>query len=347
MLPTNIVKMDELLLPSQIIWRGFEGETDYQKILSIVQACTPVDSLERADTLENITNTYSHLVNCDPLHDMLFAEVNGQTVGYCRLWWEISGAGEWIGFILGYVHPAFRGQGIGSRFLTFQENRLKTISAKMLAEGKISTDAHCYADAWLEEGEKAREGLLIGAGYHPERYEYHMVRSLAEPLEILPLPAGLEIRPVLPEHYRQVWDAATEAFRDHWGYIPPSDEYYQQWLEDPNFDPGLFRVAWDGEQVAGMVQNFLQPEENVKYGRKRGYTEGICVRRPWRKRGLARSLLTHSMQMFKDMGMQETALSVDTQNLNGANRIYESVGYRIVSHMTLYRKELVDLEKSL
>jgi ribosomal protein S18 acetylase RimI-like enzyme len=89
-----------------------------------------------------------------------------------------------------------------------------------------------------------------------------------------------------------------------------------------------------------MVLNFYSQKENEEYNRKRGYTEGISVRRPWRKRGLARALIVQSMKMFKAMGMTETALGVDTQNLSGALRLYKSVGYRAVKKHTIYRKAL-------
>ena len=44
--------------------------------------------------------------------------------------------------------------------------------------------------------------------------------------------------------------------------------------------------------------------------------------------------------MFVEMGMQETALGVDTQNPNGALRLYESVGYQVDKRYTTYRKRL-------
>ncbi len=56
--------------------------------------------------------------------------------------------------------------------------------------------------------------------------------------------------------------------------------------------------------------------------------------------GLARALLTHSLQMFKDMGMDHAALGVDTQNLSGALDLYQSVGFRVEKRQTAYRKKL-------
>ena len=111
-------------------------------------------------------------------------------------------------------------------------------------------------------------------------------------------------------------------------------------MKDPNFRPKLWKVAWDGDQVAGSVQNFYNPEENVEFNRKRGYTEGISTRRPWRRRGLASALIVESMKMFKDMGMTETAHGVDAENTSGALRLYKKLGYKVAKQYTIYRKPM-------
>ena len=100
-------------------------------------------------------------------------------------------------------------------------------------------------------------------------------------------------------------------------------------MEDPSFDPALWKVAWEGNEIAGGVLGCVDRAENEQYNRQRGYTEDIWVRRPWRRRGLARSLLVQSIQMFAEMGMQETALGVDVQNPHGALRLYEVKVYGI------------------
>jgi ribosomal protein S18 acetylase RimI-like enzyme len=99
-------------------------------------------------------------------------------------------------------------------------------------------------------------------------------------------------------------------------------------------------VAWEGQQVAGMVLNRLDREQNEQYQRQRGYTQDVFVRRPWRRRGLARSLLAQSIRMFRDAGMQETALGVDTQNPSGALKLYESLDYRQIKRHTFFNKRM-------
>lgn len=104
--------------------------------------------------------------------------------------------------------------------------------------------------------------------------------------------------------------------------------------------PHLWQVAWAGDEVAGMVLNFIDEAENTEYGRQRGYTETICVRRPWRRLGLARALIARSFQVLKDQGMTEAALGVDAENISGALRLYQSMGFQVVKQHTAYRKPL-------
>ena len=108
----------------------------------------------------------------------------------------------------------------------------------------------------------------------------------------------------------------------------------------PNLDTNLWRVAWDGDEVAGSVMTFVWPEENERLGLSRGWLEHVSVRRAWRKRGLATALIADSLRVLRDLGLAEAALGVDSQNPTGALRLYESLGFR-------RHKTGVSLRKSL
>src|SRR5258706_16411175 len=100
-------------------------------------------------------------------------------------------------------------------------------------------------------------------------------------------------------------------------------------------------MAWEGDEVEGQVRTFITAEENEQMHRARGYTEFISVRRPWRRRGLARALIAASFPLLRARGMTEAALGVDTENVTGALRVYEGCGFVPVSRSTVYRKPLV------
>lgn len=318
-----------------LTFRRFRGESDYPHMLAVINGSKKVDGIERSDTLEELANNYAHLENCDPFQDVLVAEINGQVIAYSRVFWgkQLDGTRTYTSF--GFLLPEWRRKGIGAAMLNHGERRLREIAANHPHDGP-----RYFQVFYVDETEKGTLALLEKAGYTPIRYGFQMKRDLSEPFPDAPMPEGLEVRPVKKEHLRAIFDADMEAFRDHWGFTPPTEERYQAWISQPDFNPSLFKVAWDGDQVAGAVQNFIDTEENAEYNRKRGYTEGVFTRRPWRKRGLAKSLIVQSMRMFKEMGMTETALGVDAENLSGALRLYQSLGYRKVKMGITFRKPM-------
>ena len=320
------------------IYRPFQGETDYPHIHRIITACSRTDQLEWFPTLEDITINYRHLHNCDPDRDMLFAECDGQTVAYTRATWEITGEGEWQGELLGYVLPEVRRQGLGRALLAFAEKRLSAIATELTQAGQLAPETPRFFQTFTRDAEIAKAALLEHAGYKVIRYAFEMVRPDLENIPDLPLPPGIDVRPVLPEHYHTIFDASNEAFRDHWGYIPEPEEIFQKMLVDPHFDPSLWHVAWDGDQIAGMVLSFINQAENDEFNRKRGYTENISVLRPWRKQGLAKALIALSLKALKEQGMDHAALGVDAENISGATHLYERMGFGVVGRGTIYRK---------
>ncbi len=91
-----------------LIFRGFQGEADYQNILDLINASKEPDQIDRTDTLDDIARYYEHLNNSDPYQDMLFAEVEGQTIAYVRVEWSIDEESKWLGFHLAFSHPDWR-----------------------------------------------------------------------------------------------------------------------------------------------------------------------------------------------------------------------------------------------
>jgi ribosomal protein S18 acetylase RimI-like enzyme len=182
--------------------------------------------------------------------------------------------------------------------------------------------------------------MLERAGYQPTRHFYGMVHPSLDDIYEFSLPDGLEIRSVTPEHYQAIWKSIDDTSKDEWGYKEPTEDDYQEWLASPHFQPHLWQVAWDiaTNQVIGHVLTFIDDGENEQFARKRGYTEGIGVDPSWRRRGVARALITRSLQAQKAAGMRESALVADSDSTSNVIRLYESCGFQIVKRDTMYRK---------
>lgn len=336
----NVTDLIQVLVTPQVpglVFRHFRGAEDYPKMVSVILASADADKIERVDTVEDIANNYSHLTNCDPYQDMIFAEVDNEVIAYARGFWFQEENGPRIFATVGFLAPAWRRKGIGSAMLQWVENRMRVVS-----EALPSADASFF-QCFTDHENKGLVFMLEKYGYKPARYFVEMVRPNLEDIPDFPLPEGLEVRLVLPEHYRAIWEADQEAFRDHWGYSEPTEEDYQGWLGNKTiFQPDLWQIAWDVKtnEVAGQVKTFINAAENEKYNRKRGYTEFISVRRPWRKQGLARALIVRSLRLQKERGMTESALGADSENISGATRVYEDCGFRVVKRNAIYRKPL-------
>jgi ribosomal protein S18 acetylase RimI-like enzyme len=342
----SVVLPDAPAIPG-LRFRRFRGEADYAPMVAAANVAYTADQLEEVLTVEELARYYSTLKNCDPYQDVLIIEVDGQVVGYHRVtWWEEtaldeSGTGTPDAALRAYAHfgvllPAWRGQGIEPAVFHHAERRLRAIAAD---------HPPCparFLQTWNTSTQRDLGALILQEGYAPVRYFYDMVRPTLDDIPDLPLPPGLEVRPVEPDQYRTIWEAEVEAFHDHWGNEAVDEEDFERWTDTrrPTFQPHLWQVAWDGDQVAGMIRNFIDQEANAHLHRKRGYTEDISVRRPWRRRGLARALLARSLRLLRDEGMTEAALGVDTANPSGALRLYEDMGFRTVRESIDYRKPL-------
>jgi len=314
--------------------RRFRGEVDYEVLASIIQQCFDADGIDYFYTVDDVRRFYEHPHNFDPYEDTMYVQVGSKTVGYLDVTWRKESEGNRIYRHGGYLLPRWRRKGIGTAMLEWMEARLRQI-----ADGHPEDGAR-FLRTWADDSEVGKLALLAAHGHKPVRYFFEMVRKSMAALPEANLPPGIELRPAKPEHYRPVWEAMDEAFKDHWGHSPHVEADYQRWIKDRRFQPDLWTIAWDGDQVAGTILNFIDEEENQARNRTRGYTEDICVRLPWRRRGLARAMLVQSIQRLKDLGMDEAALGVDTDNPNGALRLYTGVGFESVRNMMVYQKPL-------
>ncbi len=328
-------EIDDLPVP-RLCLRQLRRPDDDVPMNDVANASRQADGEGFSTTPEQFAAHYDHLSNCDPERDVAVAEMDGQQVAYGRVWWVEELTGNVVYGTLGHVHPEARRRGVGRALLAWQEARVRDIAA-----GQAQPAGERLIEAEASAASPGREALLRAAGFAPVRWGFEMIRPTLDDQPDAPMPAGLEIREVEPGHMRAIWEAEVEAFRDHWGAAEPTEADFERFVSDPvETDTSLWRVAWDGEQVAGMVRSYINAEENERYGRRLGWVENISVRRPWRRRGLARALIAASLPLLRARGMREGALGVDAENVSGALRLYQSVGFVESARFGTWRKPL-------
>jgi ribosomal protein S18 acetylase RimI-like enzyme len=325
-----------------LTFHPFRGDEDLNNILDVREQLRLRGLHDGALDLDSLKNEYEHLSNCDLSQDFLMAEIKGQPVGYIRRWWEVSIAdANTIHLNSFWMLPEWLETELGDYMVDWVEARTLQVD-KTLADHNLGD----RIEFWAAEIFQNKIKLLLRHGYKPLRHFFGMSRSIEGDLPDQPLPEGLEARPVLKSQLRQVWEASNEAFADEWGATQSTEEEYLRFINDKNTRPELWQVAWDGDQVAGAVLNFMDLLENEQKQRYRGYTEGISVRRPYRGRGVASALICRSMRMFKAMNMTEVALGVDSESPTGALGLYSRLGYQTYRRQAAYAKPLVELISS-
>ncbi|MFO7537220.1 MAG: GNAT family N-acetyltransferase [Chloroflexota bacterium] len=258
----------------------------------------------------------------------------GHIVGYIEVW-DIDDLPSRIR-VWGRVHPQYQGRGIGTYLMNWAENRARQAIARVPDDVRVSYESGCNAT------HEPAQALLRSMGMTLVRHFWQMKIELAEPPEVGPLPDGIIIRSMIPQHEeRAVIQAVRDSFKDHWGYVEqPFEKEYEHWLHfmnnDSDYDPTLWFVALDGEEIAGISLCDFKSHEDPKMG----WIGTLGVRRPWRRRGLGVALLKHSFQELYARGQQKVALGVDAASLTGATRLYERAGMHVARQYDTYEKEL-------
>ncbi len=142
------------------------------------------------------------------------------------------------------------------------------------------------------------------------------------------------------DQHRAIFEAEREAFLDHWAAREQTEEDFRLTFGRDELDTDLWVVAWDGDEVAGVVQNWIWAEENAQLGVARGWLEHISVRRPWRRRGLARAITAEALRRLALAGMTDAMLGVDADNPTGALGLYEGLGFEVEQRSQVYRLPL-------
>lgn len=226
-----------------------------------------------------------------------------------------------------YVHPRHRGRGLGGALLDAVEER----AAELAAAGPA---ARAALVVWCQAGDSARRASLDGRGFVKVRESFEMRIDMHERPDPPAWPTGIVVRPLrVGRDERPVYEADQEAFAEHYLFESATfAEFHLRAFERAYSDPGLWLLAWDGEQVAGYVMAVIRDDGAL--------VDSIAVRRPWRRRGLGLALLQAEFRLLAERGQRVVRLFVDAQNATGAVGLYEKAGLRVVRRFDCLRKDL-------
>lgn len=316
--------------------------SDIQDVLELLEICDLTAIGEIEASIEMLQTDWTNPKASLERNLRVVTTRKGRLIGYAELWDThdpIVHTWWWA-----RVHPEFEGQGIGTRLMKWAEKVSLEVMPRAPKEARFTLEAGAYTT--YQPG----IDLLQGSGMKLKRHFYTMMMDLHENIDPPQLPENITIRPMRSkEELPTIVRAIEDAFQDHWGYVDNSYEaeldFWTHIVEtDPSFDPDLFYLAMDGDQIAGI--SLCWPKHGAD--EYMGWVGTLGVLRPWRRQGLGLALLKHSFRDLYQRGKNKVGLGVDADSLTGATRLYERAGMHIARQFDVYEKELrpgVDLMK--
>jgi mycothiol synthase len=333
----------ELPKPDQFpefTWRA-PRRSDAAAMHRMDAAIEQVDKRGYIDSEEECERTFEDR-GSNPETDALFAfTAEGEIAARGWVFSPPGASVEYVAFLWGEVHPDYRGRGLGRFLVTWMEARARQI---LVAR---PTDLLHFIRTSASEQLTDRVALFEQLGFEPVRYFYRMHRDLSLPISEPVLPEGLVLCNWTPELDPATLDAFNESFQDHWGYIPLEIDDWRLYVTgSPNFRPEFsYVILTDGkdgqpQELVAFSVNQTRQNQLADSSEEVGWVQDLGVRRAWRKQGLATTLLCVSLQSFKDAGYNVGGLGVDTENLTGALRIYERLGFKPVRRGITFSKQV-------
>ena len=260
--------------------------------------------------------------------------------GEVRHWFTLPGVwmqvAEQEGQLVGYADAVARDDG------ALVEVDVRTTDP-VAAEALLSAvEAHAREQApgavlrgYTQGEEPALAGVFERNGWVRVRHFFHMQIELADEQGEPVWPEGITVRAFHPGEEKRVYEAHMDAFADHWGFRRQSMEAWRHGGPDhPRFDPSLWWLAEDGDELAGVALCGWHHSGDRSFG----WVDVLGVRRHWRRRGLGLALLRQSFTDFRRRGATRVGLGVDAESPTGAVSLYERAGMHIVRRNDAYEK---------
>lgn len=301
-----------------LTWRA-AVEADVPAIVALQDACFSTDATYReaeSEVLDRFDDPY-----IDAASDSLLG-IDASGAVRVSVWSIVPSAAatKWRAFEEWYIHPEMRTETVMEFALGWWEARSRQRLAllddtlpKVLWFGAYAHRIELIA--WLE-----------GHGYVVERYYDELIRDLSLPIPDVGLPSGVHLVPAESARPGDELAVHNEAFRDHWGSQPFTQERWDH-FKNEFYLPDASYIAYAGETPVGHVMSGKWPHDFDDRGFAHSWILSLGVVRSHRKRGLASALVATAMHDFVADGMEYAVLDVDSENPTGAYGLYEDLGF--------------------
>jgi ribosomal protein S18 acetylase RimI-like enzyme len=131
----------------------------------------------------------------------------------------------------------------------------------------------------------------------------------------------------------------NQAFMDHWGSTPTSEEGWEQLVHGSTakLDQSFFALD-SNNNIVGLLLSHRYESDDEILGKRIGWIDKLATLSEHRGKAIGRSLITHVLAAYRRDGLTHAALDVDTENPTGAYGLYTAVGFSTFRGSVTYER---------
>ena len=312
----------------QTSFRPYSPE-DASTIYDLTARSAELDRVDPRSTLESVP-TFEELAESlenDGGDVLVGVDNEGNIVGYGQIRWWQEEDGTLVYLHSGMVDPDHRRKGHGSALLGALEAKIHEIAATH------DKDAPKVMGANSSDAEPIKTAMLEKQGYGLVHSMVEMEFVQPEKLPDAQLPEGFTLREsATPEEQRQIYEANKRIYEGTFGSVAPSEENFEEFLEDIPEDAN-WKVVWHEDELAGFV---------ISTHKDNGAAEimEVAVLPEFRRQGLAGFLMAESIRSLQTEGAELIRLHTDADGKMGGRQLYENIGFKALKEHGRYRKPI-------
>jgi mycothiol synthase len=310
-------------LPDGLTARPLRPDDD-APVAALLAAAEQVDETGENFSAEDVAEWWTGWGLEHDRDGVAVCDAAGVVVGYGTVMAPRNFRGAYAVYLEGRVRPDVRERGVGRALLGWQLAR----GDEVHAERQPGETARLTV--LVLEHMSSLESLARRAGLEPSRWYRQMQRGLTE----LPEPrevAGVALVPFTWDRDDEVRRAHNAAFTEHHGSAERDpDAWTSMFTGQRAFRPDLSVLAVEDDAVVGYVLAYEWEADTLATGVRETHFGQIGVLPHARGRGLASALVAQALRAGAEQGCARAGLEVDTENVTGALRLYESLGFATV-----------------
>ena len=307
-------------LPEGLTARSLTTD-DVAPVAALLAAAEQVDDTGEYPDAEDLTEWWTGWDMDFGRDGVAVTDGSGLVVAFATALAPRNFRGSFAVYLEGRVRPDHRGKGIGRALLDWQLVRGEEIHAERHPEapGRLTVP--------VPEAMTSLEALVKASGLTAERWYRQMQRPLTDRPEAMSVP-GVELVPFSWDRDDEIRRAHNASFTEHHGSAERDAAAWQAMFTGQRaFRPELSVLAVEGGAVVGYVLAYVYEADSAATGVRETHFGQIGVLPQARGRGLASALIAAALRIGAENDCERAGLEVDTDNVTGALRLYEKLGF--------------------